>query len=97
MLTSVVSCFAFLITSDLTLKQDVEFVLTHDGQLPNKDNSTPLDGADGRGSCVWFNQETMFQSSELGYGTVQEAAAAGADTSCDAEALLHKDYFPLPV
>jgi hypothetical protein len=78
-------------------KQDVEFVSTHDGQLPSKDGSTPLDGADGRGSCVWFNQASMFQSSELGYGTIQEAAAAGANTSCDAETLLRNNHFPLPV
>jgi hypothetical protein len=78
-------------------KQDVEFVRTHNGQLPTKDNSTALDGADGRGSCVWFNQASMFQSSELGYGTIQEAAAAGVDTSCDAEALLQNNYFPLSV
>jgi hypothetical protein len=76
--------------------KDVDFVITHNGELPNKNNTTPLDGADGRGSCVWFNQATMFQSSELGYNTVQDAADAGVDTTCDAKALLQKGYFPTP-
>lgn len=79
----------------LTSEPDVEFVRTHDGQLPNKNNSTPLDGADGRGSCVWFNQASMFQSSELGYPTIREAVAAGIDPSCDAGALLQNNHFPL--
>ena len=85
------------VLTHLTFEQDVEFVRTHDSQLPAKDSSTPLDGADGRGSCMWFNQVSMFQPSELGYATVQEATAAGTDASCDAEALLQNNHFPLPV
>ncbi|KAG2337864.1 hypothetical protein BDR05DRAFT_838057, partial [Suillus weaverae] len=26
-------------------------------------------GGDGRGSCVWFNQASMFQTAELGFAT----------------------------
>jgi len=100
MLTSVVSSCGSLISqglANLMFKQEVEFVCIHNGQLPTKCSSTALDGADGKGSCVWFNQTSMFGSSELGYGTIQEAAAAGVDASCDAEALLQNNYFPLPV
>lgn len=30
---------------------------------------------------MWFNQATMFQTSELGFNTVAEAEEAGADTT----------------
>lgn len=73
---------------------DVDFVVTSDGQLPTRDNSQPLNGADGRGSCVWFNQATMHQTSELGYHTVAQAKAAGASTRCDAESLINGGFFP---
>ena len=38
----------------------------------------------------------MFQSSELGYNTVWEAAEAGVDTTCDTQTLLQQGYFPTP-
>ncbi|EIM81551.1 uncharacterized protein STEHIDRAFT_114974 [Stereum hirsutum FP-91666 SS1] len=58
-----------------------EIVTTQDGSKPTRENSEPLDGRDGRGSAVWFNQATMFQTSELGFNTVAEAEEAGADTT----------------
>ena len=77
---------------NLSHPSDVEFVRTR-GQLPDKDNSSPLDGADGRGSCVWFNQASMFQFAELG-GTVKEAIKEGLPTTCNALDLLEQGYFP---
>ncbi|KAK7049896.1 hypothetical protein VNI00_005326 [Paramarasmius palmivorus] len=71
------------------------FVVTN-GDEPNACNSQPLcdcddphavhdeswDSATGRGSIVWFNQATMFQTSELGFPTVKAAKSAGIDASC---------------
>ncbi|EIM79212.1 uncharacterized protein STEHIDRAFT_116684 [Stereum hirsutum FP-91666 SS1] len=69
---------------------DIEVVTTEDGSRPTRENSQPLDGTDGRGSAVWFNQATMFQSAETGYDTMVQAKAAGADTTCK----FSKDSFP---
>ena len=45
---------------------------------PTKDNSEPLSNeAEGRGSFVWFNMASMFQSSESGYDTLEQARNAG--------------------
>lgn len=41
--------------------------------MPTPKNSQKLNGEGGRGSAVWFNQATMFQTAELGYNTVAEA------------------------
>ncbi|KAK7047835.1 hypothetical protein VNI00_006163 [Paramarasmius palmivorus] len=71
------------------------FVVT-EGDHPTPSNTHPLcncgdwdashdekwNNAVGRGSMVWFNQATMFQTSELGYPTVKAAKAAGVDTAC---------------
>ncbi|KAK7019813.1 hypothetical protein VNI00_017902 [Paramarasmius palmivorus] len=71
------------------------FVVTED-EAPNGNNCKPLCSCDdpeaihdenwaagiGRGSIVWFNQATMFQTSELGYPTVKAARAAGVNTAC---------------
>lgn len=67
-----------------------EVVTTEDGSRPTRENSQPLDGTDGRGSAVWFNQATMFQSAETGYDTMAQAKAAGADT----RSKFNKDSFP---
>ncbi|KAK1224974.1 hypothetical protein PQX77_012123 [Marasmius sp. AFHP31] len=87
---------------------NLNFVVT-DGSKPTRDNSKPLnclcrnpradhgkdwDNAHGRGSMVWFNQASMFQTTELGYNTVAQAAAADAKTNCDAEEWLSKGIFP---
>lgn len=53
---------------------------TADGSRPTRENSDPLDGGAGRGSAVWFNQATMFQTAELGYNTMADAEEAGVDT-----------------
>ncbi|KAJ7583985.1 hypothetical protein C8J56DRAFT_1054507 [Mycena floridula] len=87
---------------------DVEFVMTHNGELPTRENSVPLDGCGGRGSFVWFNQATMFQSGELGLEstmtaeleklgvrTVAQAKALGVDLTCDVKEMLAQEMFPI--
>ncbi|KAL1682149.1 hypothetical protein EV122DRAFT_204179, partial [Schizophyllum commune] len=52
--------------------------------LPTPANSTKLaNGAPGRGSCVWFNQASMWQTAELGEHTIKQAKAKGMNTTCD--------------
>jgi hypothetical protein len=48
-----------------------------------------------RGSFVWFNQATMFQTSELDYATVKLAKAAGVHTNCDVQKMLSEGIFTL--
>ncbi|KAL0569648.1 hypothetical protein V5O48_012310 [Marasmius crinis-equi] len=87
---------------------NLNFVVT-DGERPTKENSKPLnclcgnpeadhgeawERAQGRGSMVWFNQASMFQTTELGYNTVAQARAANATTECNAEAWLNRGIFP---
>uniref|UniRef100_A0A0W0FYJ7 Uncharacterized protein n=1 Tax=Moniliophthora roreri TaxID=221103 RepID=A0A0W0FYJ7_MONRR len=51
--------------------------------------------AKGRGSIVWFNQASMFQTSELGYNTISKAKAAGAEATCNVEEwVIGKGIFP---
>ncbi|KAG1834973.1 hypothetical protein DFJ58DRAFT_847503 [Suillus subalutaceus] len=73
---------------------DLEFVCT-EGELPTKQNSSPLDGGDGRGSCVWFNQASMFQTAELGFATVAAAKQAGAPCTSDTSLLINQGLFPV--
>ncbi|KAG1723548.1 hypothetical protein EDB19DRAFT_1916013 [Suillus lakei] len=73
---------------------DLQFVCTN-GALPTEENSSPLDGGDGRGSCVWFNQATMFQSAELGFATVADAQRAGAPCTSNAPSLIDQGLFPV--
>lgn len=61
------------------LTQCIDIVTTEDGAIPTPDNSKTLNGEGGRGSAVWFNQATMFQTAELGHCTVAEAEEAGID------------------
>ncbi len=58
---------------------DIEFVRTVDGLPPTKTSALPLNelGKKGRGSIVFFNQATMYQSSESGHHTLKQARAAG--------------------
>ncbi|KAG1769733.1 hypothetical protein EV702DRAFT_1202763 [Suillus placidus] len=72
---------------------DIELVCTH-GELPTPENSSSLDGGDGRGSCVWFNQASMFQTAELGFATVAEARAAGAPCNSSPSSLIDQGLFP---
>ena len=69
-------------------------MVTPDGSRPTHENSVPLDGRDGQGSCMWFNQASMFQTSELGFATVWQAKDAGAPTFCNAQSLIDKGLFP---
>lgn len=50
---------------------DITFHRTTSATPPTRETALPLNrkGGSGRGSIVFFNQATMFQSSELGYGT----------------------------
>lgn len=64
------------------------------GSLPTPENSQCLSDVKGRGSCVWFNQECMFQTSELGFGSVTEAKKVGLDGQCDTQGLIRDGYFP---
>ncbi|KAK7037413.1 hypothetical protein VNI00_011163 [Paramarasmius palmivorus] len=75
----------------------LEVVVTQ-GEAPTKENSRPVHcscgsinesthgqawkNADGRGSMVWFNQASLFQTAELGYNTVKAARAAGDPGVC---------------
>jgi hypothetical protein len=72
----------------------VEVVVTQNGEYPTRDNSTPLENGDGRGSCVWFNQASLFQTSELGFATVASAKKAGVDATCDAHSLIDEGLLP---
>ncbi|KAI0259138.1 hypothetical protein BC834DRAFT_846937 [Gloeopeniophorella convolvens] len=65
---------------------DIKFVTTEGAELPTPESSTPLvvEGDEkGRGSMVWFNMATMFQSSETGFDTLAEASRAGRSTDSD--------------
>jgi hypothetical protein len=72
-----------------------------DGSKPTAENSRPLpvnDEACGtsetRGSLVWFNQASMFQTSELNVPTVAEGKETGIDTKFDVDnAITHKRPF----
>lgn len=77
------------------LVTDIEFVSTNSGEYPTPENSSPLDGGDGRGSCVWFNQATMFQTAELGFSTIAKARLANAPHTCDPSSLIDKGLFPV--
>lgn len=63
----------------LTYPSDIEFVSTAAGVRPTRENSTHLQEGDkkGRGSFVFFNEATMYQSSETGHSTLEEAKEAG--------------------
>ncbi|KAL0568764.1 hypothetical protein V5O48_013215 [Marasmius crinis-equi] len=97
---------------------NLDFVVTKDGKTPTRSESEPLCAscpnfdpeqhgddwkkANGRGSMVWFNQATMFQTSELdeetGYTQVGRAEAAGAPSQCNTEYWksmgIHPQYIP---
>lgn len=64
---------------------DIQFVTADGQQHPTPENSRPLQEGDecGRGSLVFFNQATMYQSSEMDCSTVQEAIKAGGSGLAD--------------
>lgn len=61
------------------MRIDIKFVLTNGDERPTPQNSIPITEDDdfGRGSLVYFNQATMFQSSETDSDTLAEAKAHG--------------------
>ncbi|KAI4521716.1 hypothetical protein K525DRAFT_269594 [Schizophyllum commune Loenen D] len=79
-----------------------EIVVTEDGQKPDleKGNTKPLtdhekwDKAHGRGSMVWFNQATLFQSAELGVKTIKAATARRMNATSDYRSMVESGYFP---
>lgn len=64
---------------------DIKFVSAPEGELPTPANSVALHEADseGRGSLVFFNQASLFQSSETDSATLAEARRAGRSTTTD--------------
>jgi hypothetical protein len=70
---------------------DIKFVNTIGDEYPTPANSRPMQEGDeeGRGSLVYFNQATMYQSSETGYHLLRSAVEAGhsgkTDFSTDAQ------------
>ncbi|KAF8225685.1 hypothetical protein L208DRAFT_1055584, partial [Tricholoma matsutake] len=57
----------------------IQFLATDGLQRPTPANSRPITAGDecSRGSLVYFNQATMYQTSETGYATIGEAVEAG--------------------
>ncbi|KDR72454.1 hypothetical protein GALMADRAFT_143286 [Galerina marginata CBS 339.88] len=64
---------------------DFKFVTTEGNERPTPENSTPLSEGDdqGRGSLVYFNQATMYQSSETNHPTLMEAMENGHSGTTD--------------
>ncbi|KAK1219073.1 hypothetical protein PQX77_018222 [Marasmius sp. AFHP31] len=94
--------------------KNLDFVVTEDGSIPTRDNSRPLcccgesgddihgsdwNTAKGRGSMVWFNQATMFQTSELGeetgYTTVELAKANKVPSQSNTEFWKNQNIHPV--
>jgi hypothetical protein len=72
-------------------------VTTEDGSVPTKETARPLGvneaawtRGDGRGSMVWFNQASMFQTAELGIPTVKEVIQQGLDATSDVDEWIEK-------
>ncbi|KIY71056.1 hypothetical protein CYLTODRAFT_441549 [Cylindrobasidium torrendii FP15055 ss-10] len=75
--------------------RDVDIVISADEPTAaTRDRCTPLaDDQQMQGSCVFFVQATMFQSSELDTDTLKNARAQGKDTRCDVEELKRKGMY----
>ncbi|KAF8237641.1 hypothetical protein L208DRAFT_1245828, partial [Tricholoma matsutake] len=81
----------------------IQFLATDGLQRPTPANSRPITAGDecGRGSLVYFNQATMYQTSETGYATIGEAVEAGdlgkVDYGMSTQAAFtkHAKYFPV--
>jgi hypothetical protein len=57
-------------------------------------NEEAWKNGDSRGSMVWFNQATMFQTAELKVATIREAKKMGKDTACKVEDMMeNKNLF----
>lgn len=61
---------------------DFELVTVEGDERPTRATAAPLDprDGDGRGSFVFFNQASLYQSSETGYNTLKEAKIKGKHT-----------------
>jgi hypothetical protein len=71
--------------------------MTDDGSIPTQATAKELrmneeawKNGDSRGSMVWFNQATMFQTAELDVPTIREAREMGMDTTCNVQDMLEK-------
>ena len=64
---------------------DIKFVATDGLECLTPKNSQPVEEGDeyGRGSLVYFNQATMYQTSETSHATIQEATQAGGSGTVD--------------
>lgn len=69
---------------------DFELVCTYDKAYPTSHNTSPLDAVAGRGSMVWFNEASIFQTFMSGFDTLKQAKAAGSDTTFD-----YQGYVPI--
>jgi hypothetical protein len=74
-------------------------VTTDDGSVPTKETARPLEvneaawtRGDGRGSMVWFNQASMFQTAELKMPTVKEVVQSGWDATSDVDEWIEKKH-----
>ncbi|KAF9039512.1 hypothetical protein BDZ89DRAFT_1060957 [Hymenopellis radicata] len=84
----------------------IQIVTTSNGERPTPENSEPLcrpedvseedwEAGNGRGSVVWFNQASMFQTSETGHETLEIARRKGHSGNADGEKFLGEDgVFP---
>jgi hypothetical protein len=71
---------------------DITFISTN-GELSTVENSSPLNGINGWGSCVWFNQASMFQKGEIGFSTIAKAKCANVPHKCDSSSLIKEGLF----
>jgi hypothetical protein len=63
----------------------IQFVMVDGLERPTPENSRPMRAGDeaGRGSLVFFNQATMYQTSETGHATLHDAVEAGHSGKVD--------------
>jgi hypothetical protein len=80
-----VSLRAFFLKSLPLTLLDIKFVTTEGLERPTPENSKPLQAGDdeGRGSLVYFNEATMYQSSETDSATLKEAKKKGHSGKTD--------------
>ncbi len=75
----------------------LEIVTTENEDTPTRTNSLNLydqwDEGEERGSMVWFNQATMFQSSELGIETMKQAREDGMDVDLDFQEVVESNKY----
>ncbi len=75
----------------------LEIVTTENEDTPTRTNSLNLydqwDEGEERGSMVWFNQATMFQSLELGIETMKQAREDGMDVDLDFQEVVESNKY----